>query len=368
MHIDLDKIDRTQFLVHEHIVAGEMCFLVQPQHIGAEWTSDNLIFRSSLWNARGEPVSLSWKKHFNWEEKPEIDLVPRSLEGVELMEKIDGSTLLVSAYKGRLIVRTRGTVDATKLDNGDEIGLFKQRYRGLFTPENLSSNYITPPQRHLTICCEWVSPRNQIVIAYPEPELYLTGVINHDDYSYWSQSKLDWLAPILGLKRPRRYRFDTIPQMLEAVSTFQGVEGVCAYYNQGQSWRKIKAAQYLILHRFKENVTQNNILDLFFQYQRPHLALFKELIRQHFDWECAQMASELVTKISEANMRAVSRYNLIGARLTELKDWSRRDAALKIQEWYGGLDRSLAFHILSGKPLDDKILRKVIEEELDKIV
>lgn len=358
MKINLNNIDREQFNVSFHEIAGETCYLVTPHYVAPVWTPENLIFRSSLWNSQGEPISLSWKKHFNFDERPDIDPIPNSLDGMELVEKIDGSTLLISKYRDTLIVRTRGTVDATKLDNGDEIALFKERYPLVFDSINIGE--------YATLIFEWVSPRNQIVIPYAQPDIYLTGCIWHYQYDYMSQYMLDDLSKLLGVKRPRRYQFDTIPQMLEAVNAFKGVEGICAYYNKGQSWRKIKAAQYLILHRFKENVTQGNILDLFFQYQHPDLALFKELIRQHFDWECAQMASELVIKISEANMRAVSRYNLIGARLMQLKEWSRRDAALKIQEWYDGLDRSLAFHILGGKALDDKLLRKMIEEELEK--
>ena len=41
MKIDIEKIDRTQFMVHEHFVAGEIVYLVQPQHIGTKWTQDN---------------------------------------------------------------------------------------------------------------------------------------------------------------------------------------------------------------------------------------------------------------------------------------------------------------------------------------
>jgi hypothetical protein len=41
------------------------------------------------------------------------------------VEKLDGSTLIVSKYNGQYILRTRGTVDASKLANGFELELFK---------------------------------------------------------------------------------------------------------------------------------------------------------------------------------------------------------------------------------------------------
>ena len=40
MKIDLDKVDRTQFMVHEHSLNGEIVHLIQPQHIGTKWTQD----------------------------------------------------------------------------------------------------------------------------------------------------------------------------------------------------------------------------------------------------------------------------------------------------------------------------------------
>ena len=358
MRIDLASIDREQFMVHEHIVAGETCFLVQPQHIGAQWDKDNLIFRSSLWNAQGEPVSLSYKKHHNWEECPDIDPAPVGLDGCELMEKIDGSTLLISRYKDELIVRTRGTVDATKMENGDEIALFKERYPRLFEQADERSTFV----------CEWTSPRNQIVIAYPEPDLYLTGVIGHTDYAYLRQGLVDSMGQYLGMKRPRRYSFNTIPEMTVAVSAFKGVEGICVYYNHGQSWRKCKGAEYLMLHRFKERVTLPNLLDLFFLYNRPDLTAFLDRIASEFDHECQSMARELVTTICNAYNRVTSRYNLMECVVGPLRSLPRRDAAIAIQANYVDVWKGVAFHLLDNKSLDDKTVRKLMEWMLDQPV
>lgn len=375
MQIDLSQIDRTQFNVQPHEIAGETCFLVTPPHVGTKWTKDNLIFRSSLWNAQGEPVSLSWKKHFNWEEQPDIDPAPTDLTDVELPEKIDGSTLLISRYKDVLITRTRGTVDATKMDNGDEIALFKERHPRLFDlkPSGLHIGHL--PRYSYTVVCEWVSPRNQIVIAYPEPDLYLTGIILHDDYSYVGQDTLDRIAADLGVKRPRRYRFNTIPEMLESVKAFEGVEGVCAYYNGGQSWRKAKAAQYLALHRFKERVSLPNMLDLFFAYSCPKLDDFLARIEKEFDHECLTMARELVTAICAADAAVIKKVmeikEIVHWKLVTVTDesqlytpLSRRDAALAIQAKWTDLYRGVAFRHLDNREIDLKMWRKLIEHEL----
>jgi hypothetical protein len=357
--IDLQSIDREQFDVAEHFVAGETCFLVTPKRISVNWTTETLIYRSSLWTAAGEPVSLSWRKHINWDERPDLDPAPKDLTGCELMEKIDGSTLLISRFKDTLIVRTRGTIDATRMDNGHEIELFRAKYPKLF---NLSA------YGDFTVVCEWVSPANQIVIPYSEPDLYLTGMVYHDGYTYSSQDFLDSMAETVGVKRPRRYSFDTIPEMLAAVTAFKGVEGVCVYYNGGQSWRKHKAAAYLILHRFKERATLPNILDLWFGQACPDLTTFQANLTRDFDHECATSVLLISTRILEVNARVDRELDIIHRQVWPLKLLPRRDAALQIQAMINKPYQGAAFTLLSGKEVDFKQRRKLMEMVLDETV
>ena len=105
-------------MVHDHMFHGEHLFLVQPQNIGAKFTQHNRIFRSSLWNATGDLVSASFFKFVNYGENPDNFPVPTSLRGCEIVTKVDGSLLCICKYKGHLTVRTRGTIDASQIDNG----------------------------------------------------------------------------------------------------------------------------------------------------------------------------------------------------------------------------------------------------------
>src|SRR6185369_1034556 len=132
MKVDLTRVDNDQFMLHEHIVNGEMVTLIQPQHIGCKWDQSNKHFRSSVWNSYGELVSAGFPKFTNWGEKPEQFPVPTSLRGCTVTEKLDGSLLIVSKYKGQFILRTRGTVDASTLDNGAELELFRSKYPTIF--------------------------------------------------------------------------------------------------------------------------------------------------------------------------------------------------------------------------------------------
>lgn len=360
MRIDLLSIDREQFIVQEHLIAGEVCSLVTPQHIGCRWDDSNLHLRSSLWDSKGEPVSLSYRKHHNWTEQPDLVPPPKDLNEMTLIEKIDGSTCLISRFKDTLIIRTRGTVDATRMANGHEIALFKTRYPKLF--DAASDQY--------TIVAEWVSPENVIVIQYPEPDLYLTNIIHHHDYSYMGQDHLDRFAEIVGVRRPRTYAFASIDDMLREVEGFKGVEGVCAYYPhkhlRDNAYRKAKGAVYCALHRFKERVTIPHLLDLFFAYGRPDLIAFLSQLERDFDYECRNAAESIATQISEAAHRVELKVSRIALFVELLKGLPRAEAARTILSEYAGKGVSgVAFTLLDGRMVPDKAYRQLIEAEIE---
>lgn len=342
-------------MVHPHVVAGETCYLVQPIHIGARWNRQNLHFRSSLWNAQGELVSASFKKFFNWGEHPELAYTPFSLTangGCELMEKIDGSTLIVSRYKGELIMRTRGTVDASKLDNGHEIEWLKDKYPAITSvPDGVSHIY------------EWVSPENKIVLNYgEEPDVYLIAIIKHDDYSLVSQNQLDECATLYGFKRPARYNYKSVKEMLESIEALKGKEGLCVYCNKGQDIRKVKSAWYLALHRMKTELgSYERVVDFYFTMNRPSYEEYYNFIVTNYDYELAQQCRGQISKVCEG-MKEV---DVIVASMTEkvapLAAMSRKDAAAIIIQAYGQTNRSgMAFTLLDKKPLKQDDYKKLL--------
>jgi len=364
MKIDISKIDRENFMVHENVVGDEPVYLVQPVHVGAQWSKDNLIFRSSVWSKDGDPVSLSWKKFANFGEKPEVFDVPSSLTGCEAMEKIDGSTLIVSRYKGNLIVRTRGTVDASKLDNGHEIEVLKQKY-----PKVFDNGYLEDS----SIVLEWCSPTNRIILDYgSEPILYLTGIIRHSNYRYVSQNVLDHYAAQWGVLRPRRYKFDTLEQLQASVKEFRGVEGVCLYFNEGQDITKIKGLQYLMLHRAKSDVGSiDKVIDLYFGHRKDNGSFlsfdeFYDFIATSFDYEIAEIARGHIKNICDG-MQKVSEIEIdMIAESIYLKSLSRRDAAAIVLKEYGSVGRaSFVFQLLDGKQWSVESYKKLLGQVLN---
>jgi hypothetical protein len=359
MKIDLSKIDTTNFIVRPNEVAGEICWLVQPQHIGCTWTTDNLHFRSSMWNINGELISASFKKFFNLTEKPNLIPDPTDTSKMNLLEKIDGSTLVVSKYKGSLITRTRGTFDAHDLDNGDEIEELKVRYPLAFDNMYLNSE-------EMTFLYEWVTPRNKIVLDYGGLDIYLIGVVYHHDYSYMHQDDLNRFSEFIKVKRPKVYNFNSMNELVTAVQAFKGVEGIVAYFNDDQDMKKIKGIEYLALHRFKSNCNTESILDTFLSYDMPDYGEFMKKIEDQFDFECAQMSLPYISSTIDA-WKVVQKIEAgMNEYVEKIKSLpSRKEQAIAINNSYGKTARSgYVFSLLDGKEFNKETYKKLMWQVL----
>ena len=364
MKIDISSIDRTQFMVHEHSLNGEIVHLIQPQHIGTKWQQDNKHMRSVVVNYEGEVISASFPKFTNYGENPEHFPVPNSLKHCTVVEKLDGSTLIVSKYNGQYILRTRGTVDASTMANGFELELFKEKI--LFP---LAKNIGNIGETwEFSILFEWVSPINKIVLNYgDEPDWYLVGMIWHGDYELHSQSDLDDFAKRHNLKRPATYTFSDVNDLLQNVDQWKGKEGVCVYSKNDQSIHKVKSADYLIKHRFKSEATLENTLDLYFSYDKPSYQEFESKLTETFDYECFEMvrgyASQICDASKEVNKIVDGFKSFIDNQLKVLS--TRKEQAQKVISSYSESNRSsMIFSLLDGKTLTSDQHKKLFWQVL----
>jgi hypothetical protein len=287
------------------------------------------------------------------------------------MEKIDGSALIFSRYKGTTVIRTRGTTNARLQENGHEIDILCQKY----------SKFISFLEKWKTSPCsyifEWVSPTNRIVINYgDEPDMYLTGIIEHDRYRLFLQAQLDFMAEKYDLRRPQTYHYNSIEEMQQAVTDFRGKEGVCVYFHADQEILKFKGAQYLFLHRAKSEIASiekviDLYLDVFFNSGStipPTYVEFMDYLTKTFDYEIAQMAipnvSQICDAMKEVNTILTHMIMVVGS-VSPLKGISRRDAAAKIFQAYGTTNRtSFCFKLLDGKSLQAEDYKKLLFQVL----
>jgi len=367
MKIDLSTIDSESFMVHQHFVGDVPVLLVQPTHIGVHWTKENLIFRSSVWTMDGELISASFPKFFNWDEKPEITPPPENLNGAKMIEKLDGSTLIFSRYKGYTIIRTRGTVNARTQDNGYEIDYLIAKYDSFI---RILENEETSD---FSVVFEWTSPTNRIVIDYGvEPDMKLIAIINHKDYSLMSQSGLDNMAEALKLLRPRSFSYDSIEEMKSSIEALRGQEGICVYYNNGQNIRKVKSAQYLFLHRAKSDIASlEKVIDLYMNtmeannFVAPTYQEFFNYLSETFDFEIATMATGHVSRIADGMKEVQKIIDGMKVFVQPVLTMNRKDAAGKILQAYGTTGRSaMLFKMYDHKPLDSDSYKKLLYQVL----
>ena len=347
----------SDFQVKKSNEYGETLVLIIPNHMGTVWTPDNLIFRSSMWTEDGYLVSPSFKKFFNWNEKDNIVPPPDSLIDTTIVEKIDGSTLIVSPFKGQTIIRTRGTFNVNIFENYDEIEQLKRKYVRAFQPP-----------AGISYLFEWYSPKNKIVLNYgDDPEIHLIGAIRHGDYTYVSQSYLDRMAGDIGVLRPKTYTFTTINELLETTKALKGMEGVCVYYGNDQRIKKVKSTTYLSLHAFKSELSINNLLDVYIEAGRPSYQDFYNYISTSYDFECAEAARGQISILADARKEVDAIVDHMRKFAAGLTNMSRKDAAEKIISAYGKTSRSgYVFGFLDLKQIDDDGYKKLFHQVIPK--
>jgi len=356
MKIELPNSD--QFHLKDCVIAGDECVLVTPKNMGVEWTEENKFFRSSIWRKSDMmPVSLGFRKFMNYGEKPEFEpLNPE--DGVRAIQKIDGSCLIVSRYRGELIIRTRGTVDASQLENGHEIEFLKKKYPKVFDNEWLEwldcGLY--------TLLFEWTTPTNRIVLnESTEPTLWLIGMVYHPDYSYVNQHNLDTYAKEMGVERPKSYGISlggSIEDIKKRIEPLADIEGVVIYddapgYGGGQILKKIKTLRYLQLHRIFTGVkTVDHLFDLFVEYGQPQRENFEALLAANFDWELVvtleSLMDELYLKMNKINIE-INRIKIYFTK-PDFVTLDRKGKAQKILQYLSDCS-GIAFAILDGKEI-----------------
>lgn len=355
----LEKINKQEFNIKESKIANEDVILITPE-ISAHWNKDNLIFRSSIWSKDGELISAGFPKFFNYGEQLELSPPPTDISNAVLPAKIDGSLLIISKYKGEIIMRTRGTFDATLHDNGSELANFKEKYPKIFE--------YTIPTWDYSILIEWVSPTNQIILKYPEVDFYLIGVVKHKDYSLITQNGLDWSARRIGMKRPSMFRFKALPDLIDTIQQAKGMEGVVIYTNNDQTLHKLKSVWYLSLHRMKSLLGSfDKVFDVWVSFSKPktYEEFYNKMV-ETFDYEIAEQCKEMLQEIVDigemVDIKIVDLNQIIDkVRLLE----GRKDQALMIQNNYKEYQSHL-FLLLNGKEISDKHYKSLYFQIKDK--
>jgi hypothetical protein len=275
---------------------------------------------------------------------------------------MDGSTLIFGIHNGEIIHRTRGTLNCRQLDNGFEIDFLEEKYPKLWAAIQLNPDY--------SILTEWETPNNYIVLRrVTEPTLTLTGVIDNNTLKYLSQIELDDLAVAWGLDRPETYTYTTIKECVEDVVGWKNREGVVIYSECGQFFRKIKAEEYLSLHKTLFGLRSiNNVIDLFLTTERfTKYEDFYQFVLTSLDFEIAERIKDDMLKIINAYNKTLGQINKVRLVVDNVRgeSFTRKDQAMEIILNFKDWRKSVAFCILDNKVVDDKMLRIGIEQNIE---
>jgi hypothetical protein len=351
-----------EFFIKSVNLFGVDSFLIYPKFINPIWNETNKIYRSSIWRAADfKPLSLGYKKFENLGSNPNFEPIDFK-RPIEYIRKIDGSLGIISKINGNICFRTRQTTDARLLLNGHEIDLLIHKYPKIFNNDYINSE-------NFTILVEWTTPNNVICLKESrEPELWLTGLVQHSDYSYLPQNELDRLAKEWGINRPERYTFENFDKAILFSKENTEIEGFVLYCNDGQVLKKCKSELYLKMHRFKENANIETVLELFVENGCPSYQDFSGLIEKQYDYECLQMVRPFISDVCDAYKEVKMIISGFDKTIQGLRSLSTRKlVAEAVLSKYGNTNRaSFVFKMFDSKELSKDDVKKLLWQVLKK--
>lgn len=361
MKIKFENFKLNEFLTRESVFCGIPAILIQPSHIGTKFTKQNSIFRSSIWDKDGNLLSAGLKKFVNFGENPENFPVPTSLDNTKIVEKIDGSCCIIDYVNNQLSMRTRGMFSYESIENKSDFDHCISKYPTISKWIKNNSNY--------SLICEITTPNLRIILDYGnEPDFWLIGAVNKNDYSLLKQEQLDELSNILGIKRPSYYTFSSMNSLLDEIQQINGKEGCCLYSKDQQEIHKIKSTWYLALHRMKEALASfDKVVDCWYEQGEPTYQKFQEFITNQFDWELWTQIQGDASRICDGSKGVeqivAGMQRFVDETLKPLPN--RKEQAGKVLSSYGNTNRaSFVFKLLDGKTLDISERKKLLYQVL----
>lgn len=358
MLINFDNYDLTDFNKKLVKFCDQDAWLIYPNEIGVKWTQKNKIFRSSIWSLSGELLSAGFPKFTNVGENPENFPIPNSLDGSKIISKEDGSLMIVDFHNYRINVRTRGTVSYKTLDNFKDFEFVLNKYPEI---ERLSRDV-----QEKTWLFEIVSPNQKIVLNYgDEPDCFLIGAINKEDYSLTKQRVLDGFADLRFLKRPAYYSFSDLDSLVGFFKTATKIEGCCIYSNNDQVIHKFKTDYYIRLHRIKDSFRSFKfILEWYVSAGCPTPEAAHEIISNTIDFEVAEDIKPDIIKLSGAAIKMNLIFNELRLFIESIRDLDRKSQAVLIIENYKGFSGA-AFTLLDNKEIEEKQKIKILNSLIE---
>jgi hypothetical protein len=329
------------------------------------WIPANIHYRSRLETLRGETVSQGFKKFMNLGQGPDglrvsvVDVVKACIRGDAVATvKIDGSLIVRSVHQGRVLLRTRGAFGYQHQENAYEIETCVQRY-----PRLLDPTY----RPEYSLLLDWVSPTNVIILKYAEADLLLVGGVDHEDLRYLRLRELADIAGYLGVPLVEYFRLDERgwKALYDTLATDAEKEGYVIRLYDEQTLVKVKCTPYIAKHAFKYGMSEGKLVDMWLQVGRPPQQSFIASLISQFDEETIMWALPFITSLFRWVQAVEERVATIQQEVERQRGLVRKQFALHMQRQLHPRDFSLAMLLLDRKPINDRLMRQFLEEQMD---
>lgn len=299
MLIDIEKIDLERFHVNERRVCDIDVLLIVPHKAMWDWNQGELHLRSLLTTPEGQILCAGFPKFFNYSEYAWNDkVVDKGLGAGDTVftQKMDGSLIIRSIINGRVNLRTRGCHQVAEHMHEDVHRLVRDKYPDIMDPKvnwPLSSALF-----------EYISPTNQIVVRYDEPQLVFLGESNWGmgELRFWPYT--NWAEDRFSTPNVKMVELpSTMDEIRQMVSDFDDNEGVVAWTmtdDVSAHLCKFKSVWYLRLHALRSMSESPRCMKEFcFGAKVNTLQQLKSsLQREGFDWETVSYMEPLFEEIN----------------------------------------------------------------------
>jgi hypothetical protein len=333
------------------------------------WTLETVHFRSRIEDiVTRETVSQGFPKFGNLGYGPDTfrvtmdDVVQACQDGHAFATlKVDGSLLIRSVHKGKVIYRTRGAFDYAHQENAGEVNRFRVDYPKLEDPTYRPNE---------SLLFEWVSPKNVIVIKYPEPDITLIGAIHHQTF------QMARLCELLDIAEDTNIPLvDAFPmsvkgwdRLLDECKDRADIEGYVIRFADEQRLVKIKCSPYLTKHALKDTMSDAKLAELWVSYGSPPQAEFHARFSRDFNEETLLWALPMIEEFYEGVhiFEDRLRHAQTLAQTAVTHGTAQKDFALRVQETYGkGKWMAFCMMAYTQRPIDPAFTLALLLQTLE---
>ena len=224
--------------------------------------------RGILFDKAGTVLARRLHKFFNVNEREEtlfsaIDFTQPHI----ILEKLDGS--MITPIQVASHIRWGTKMGITDVSMTAEVFVSRNIHYQEFADYIMSFD--------ATPIFEWCSPKNRIVVDYPNDRLVLLAIRDNVNGKYKSYESMCNLASQYGIEVVKAYsgNASSMQQLLDSTKELQGAEGYIIRFDDGHML-KVKGEWYVRIHKAKDSLSQEkNIIDLLVNDKiddiKPHL-------------------------------------------------------------------------------------------------